>query len=377
MIREEAATSGAHSLGSATLTRLARLETHGHPVLSVYIDLDPERYPTAAALTTQLGSLLDRARRDGGEREAARVRALLHADGGLRRAGRGLAIFSCEPAAILETVALRDSVEPLAIVDTIPWLEPLAAAITPGDWGVAVISRRTARLFRGGPSGLTEFAAIDDALHRRHAQGGWSQSRFQRGIEEQVAAHVRGVAERLLRAHRRRPFGRLALVCSDQLRPVVEHSLPGDLKAALAATVAANLEHATVQEIARALAPEMERVQREREHDLIARLDEALGTGGPGAAGLGDVLAALEQQRVESLLAPERSELKAWLCPACGRLSTDGGGGCAVDWHALAAVNAVEYAIDEAARQSAEVVIVRHQPEWLQAHGEIAALLRW
>jgi hypothetical protein len=57
------------------------------------------------------------------------------------------------------------------------------------------VSRRAERLFRGGPHGLSKFAAIEDEVHRRHAQDGWSQARFQRGIEEQVAAHVRRVAD--------------------------------------------------------------------------------------------------------------------------------------------------------------------------------------
>jgi hypothetical protein len=35
---------------------------------------------------------------------------------------------------------------PLAVLDTVPWLEPLAAMLTTGDWGVAVLSRRGAPL---------------------------------------------------------------------------------------------------------------------------------------------------------------------------------------------------------------------------------------
>ena len=126
--------------------------------------------------------------------------------------------------------------------------------ISPGDWGVAVVSRRAARLLRGGTGGLSEFATVAGELHRRHAQGGWSQARFQRGIEEQVAAHVRGVADRLLRAHLRQPFQQLVIVCSDELRPVIERSLSRELTGVLAGMVDADLEHAPVDEIAGAIA---------------------------------------------------------------------------------------------------------------------------
>jgi peptide chain release factor subunit 1 len=259
----------------------------------------------------------------------------------------------------------------------VPWLEPLAAQVSPGDWGVAVVSRRAARLLRGGAGGLSEFVLIDDELYRRHSQGGWSQARFQRGIEQQVATHVRGVADRLLRAHRRQPFQHLVVICSGELRPVIERGLHSELIAVLDATVDADLEHASVGEIVAAIAPIFERVGRDRERDLISKLEQELGTGGPAAAGLDDVLSALEQRRVETLLVPEHSDLRAGLCPTCGQLSTDGERRCPLDGHVLAEVDAVEYAIDEAAGQSAQVVVARHEPEWLHGHGDIAALLRW
>ena len=364
-------------IGGETLERLARLDTHGHPVLSLYLDLDPTRFPTPAARSEQLGALLAEARREGGEEDADRVQALLQAEPTIVHGVRGLAIFSSAATDVLETVGLPAPVEPMAVVDTIPWLEPLAGMISPGDWGIAVVSRRAARLLRGGSGGLTEFAAFDDELHRRHAQGGWSQARFQRGIEEQVAAHVRGVSDRLLRAHLRRRFQHLVIICSDELRPVIEHSLPGELTEVLAGSVDADLEHASAGEIARAVAPMIERTERDGERDLIAQLEQALGTGGPAAAGLDEVLSTLEQHRVETLFVGERSSLKAGVCPTCGRLSTDDDGKCPLDGAILAEVDAIEHAIEEAARQSARIVVARHEPEWLHEHGEIAALLRW
>jgi peptide chain release factor subunit 1 len=360
-----------------TLERLARLDTHGQPVLSVYIDLEPSRFPTPETRASQLGSLLDAARRQAGAEEADRVEAWLSSEPSIARGARGLAIFSSRGGHIFEAVRLSKPVEPLAIVDTIPWLEPLAATISPGAWGVAIVSRREARLLRGGPAGLTEFAAITDQLHRRHAQGGWSQARFQRGIEERVAAHVRGVADRLLRAHRRAPFDHIVVVCAGELRPVIEHSLDNELKRVLVEIVERDLEHASVEQIAGIAVPLIERAERERERELVARIDEALGTGGPAAAGLDEVLSTLDQQRVAVLLVPERGSLQAGLCPTCGRLSTDDGRTCPLDGALLAPVDAIEQVVEETVRQAGQVVVVRDRHEWLRQHGEIAALLRW
>ena len=39
---------------------------------------------------------------------------------------------------------------------------------------------------------VREVASIVDDVHRWHDQGGWSQARYQRGIDKEVADHLRG-----------------------------------------------------------------------------------------------------------------------------------------------------------------------------------------
>jgi peptide subunit release factor 1 (eRF1) len=277
----------------------------------------------------------------------------------------------------LEVLALPEPVDPLVVLDTIPWLEPLAAMVTSEDWGVAVVSRRAARLFRGGTDGLVEFAAIRDDVHGRHATGGWSQARLARGVEEQVAEHVRHTAELLLRAHRRHPFDQLVIVASGELSPVIEASLHRDLRDRLAGAIARDLEHAAVHEIESAVTPVFERAERDRELALIARLSDALGTGGPAAAGLDEVLAMLAEERVEVLLLAEEPSLTAGLCPRCARLSASAEGRCRFDDVSLVPADAVEHLIALAAQHSVKVAVVRYERDALREHGPVAALLRW
>jgi peptide chain release factor subunit 1 len=359
------------------LERISRLPTGGHQVLSVYVDLDPGRFPTPATRETELGGLLDAVRREGADADADRVAAWLADNPETVRGAHGLAIFACGAAQIFEVVRLPDAVEPLAVVDNVPWLEPLAEMASLGDWGVVVVSRRAARLFRGAPHQLVEFAHLDDDVYRRHSQGGWSQARFQRGTEEQVAAHVRRTIARVERAHERRPFAHLVLVASHELQPLITRSLGGELSGVLAGTVGADLEHASVREIAMALTPVVARAEREHERALVERIDQALTTGGPGASGLDEVLEMLEDDRVETLLVPTRSSLQAGVCATCGRLSPIEEGTCRRDGATLTEIDAIAHVVDEAARRSARVVVVRHESEWLHEHGDFAAILRW
>jgi len=80
----------ADSSGPARSERLSRLERRGHPLVNVYLDLDPARFPTPTAR----GALLGDARRDGADRDADRIEALRHAEPTITRGVRALAIFS-------------------------------------------------------------------------------------------------------------------------------------------------------------------------------------------------------------------------------------------------------------------------------------------
>lgn len=380
MQAEEADTAMATTIspiGADTLERIARLTTGGHPVLSVYVDLDPARFPTPAERETQLAALLGRARRERAGADADRVQALLEGDRETMREAGALAIFSSAEADVLEAVHLPGPVEPLAVVDSVPHLEPIAAMASPGEWCVAVVCRTTGRVLRGGCAGLEEVASVADEVHRQHSQGGWSQSRFSRGIDEQVHWHVERVAERLLREHEHRAFDHLVIVAGPEVRPLVEQELHGALRAVLAGTVDVDMQTASVREIERAVAPLMEDAAHARERRLLDRLDHGLGTGDRAAAGLDAVLEMLAQERVGCLLVAEGARLRAMRCPACGRLRAAGTTTCPDDGNALAEVDGTEHVIDAAAARSVEVAVVRREAGRLDPHGGIAALLRW
>lgn len=365
------------TVGNGTLHRLSELRTVGQPVLSLYLDLNPRRFPTTASREAQLSALLSKARREDADEDATRIERLLADDRDLTRGARALAVFSSAGAGVLEAVKLSRPVEPMVVLDTVPWLEPLATMIASGDWGVAVVSRSCARLFRGGPHALAEFETIESDVHRRHSQGGWSQARYERGIEEEVAAHVREAAAHLLRAHRRRKLDHLVIVASSELQPVISESLHSDLTQVLTGFVEGDLEHGSARDIAHAIAPVIEQADRNRESALLWELEESIATGGHAVAGLDEVLRMLEQRRVETLLVAEGAKLVGARCPKCGRLYADPSGDCEVDGSILEEVDAAEHAIDRAAERGAEVVMVSHEPEELGRRGSIAALLRW
>ena len=205
------------------LRHLAEVRPPHGRVLSLYVDLDPSRFATAEARATEINSLLDQAdrwtRAEGGElphddrvalrNDVRRAREFLEGD--LDAAGaHGLALFCSSPADLFEALRLPRAVAHRFVIADAPSLEPLTELDTrAARWAVLLVDRRHARILRGTAEALEEVERVRDNVPGRHDQGGLSQPRYQRHIDEQAARHVRHAAEELRRELPREPFDRL------------------------------------------------------------------------------------------------------------------------------------------------------------------------
>jgi hypothetical protein len=247
------------AVGTGTLRRLGELDTGGLPVLSVYLGLSDARDPSARE--TKLDALMTGVRWRAVAADVNRVHELLRSMPALAYGTRSMALFSSAEGSAFAAVPLPSAVEPMAIIDTLPWLEPLAGMFTSGDRAVSVIDRRTARLFRGGPQMLVEFASVHDGRHRKPAPGDGSQPDCPCATEEHLTEHLRRLAALLLRAHRRRAFDQLVVIAPSELWPAIEVVLHSDLRSRLVGLADLDLMDARAQEITRAVA---QHVQRDR-----------------------------------------------------------------------------------------------------------------
>jgi peptide subunit release factor 1 (eRF1) len=371
-----------------TLRRLAEIRPEGAKVLTLYLNLDPTEFATPQARSTAIRSLLDDAERrlrDGDSldhqqrmalrEDLERVREFFQGQE-FAKGAHGLAVFCSGPAGLFEVIKLPRPVANEVCIDERPHLEPLVDIGPAGRWCVALINRRTGRILRGNGEQLDETDVIADDVHRRHDQGGWSQKRFQRGIDKEAEDHVKNVLDILFRQFKRSPFDRLLLGAPEEQRPEIEAKLHAYLRERLAGYIDIDIENATVEEIRRVAAPVMERDEVRREREALDRLREGMGAGGRATAGIDDVLEALNERRVEILLFDEGFAVPGGACPACGWLgvSLDH---CPVDGTELEQRDdIVERAVEAALAQSAEVLVVRHHQD-LGSLGSIGAVLRF
>src|SRR4051794_3547948 len=219
-----------NELDTATLRRLSGLRPEEGKVLSIYLNLDPHEFATPAARGTAITSLLDEAERktreDGLDHQekvalradVERAREFFAGDFTAKQAG-SLALFACGPADLFEALRLPRPVGSEVVVDDSPWVEPLAWFAGPERVCVVLVNRRVARILQGSRDRLDEVATVEDDVHGQHDQGGWSQPRYQRGIEKEVQDHLAHTSRRLFSRWRGRPFDRLLVGATAELWP--------------------------------------------------------------------------------------------------------------------------------------------------------------
>ncbi|HEY7633556.1 MAG TPA: Vms1/Ankzf1 family peptidyl-tRNA hydrolase [Thermoleophilaceae bacterium] len=378
-----------NQLDRSKLRELADLRAEGAKVLSLYLNLDPTEFANSQARSTEMSSLLDEADRrlrDGDSlshdekvhlrEDVERVREYFKGPDFSAKGAHGLAIFCSGPVDLFEVIKLPRPVDTGVALGDSPFIEPLADLAFTDSWGVFLVSRKMARILRGSRDGLEEIARISDDVHGWHDQGGWSQARYQRGIQKEADDHVKHAADTLFRRFRRAPFDRLLIGCPEEHCGEVEKRLHPYLRERIVGRIDVDVENTSPDEVLKAASGQMEEEDSRREREALDRLEQGLGTGGRGAAGLDEVLGVLNERRVEILMFEQGLSAPGVTCPACGWVGAEGST-CPVDGTELdQRADIIETAVQLAITQSAEVIPVHHHED-LDGRGSIAAVLRF
>jgi peptide subunit release factor 1 (eRF1) len=372
------------------LRALAETRDARGKVLSVFVNLDPRSFATAPARSTEISSVLDeasRAIRDLGslthdertalqrdlERVRERLRNSLEWDG-----ARGLAVFASEPAGLFQVLRLPRPVQhKVAIADT-PCVEPLAKIGAGEPWWLVLVDRRRVRLLAGTIDGLVELWRQDDEIHGQHDQGGWSQARYQRSVDKEAEDHLRGVDEELQRRLRDTRVAGILLAGPLETTKLLQGLLHADVARCVRGRFDVDVWNSTADAVLEAARPVLDELTARRDEELLERIEEGISTGGRAATGLSDVLLAVHERRVDTLVVQEGFSAKGTRCPQCGWLGVSAGAQCPADGVSTEPVgNVVEVAVARTFAQDARVRYLPPNHPRIEHLHSIAALLRF
>jgi peptide chain release factor subunit 1 len=333
----------------------------GAEVLSMYVDVDPRTFASPATRFSSIQSAIDQAERAApnghwsGAIDRLRV-AFATGEHGVDGA-RGLLLYTT-PEGEATLVRLPWPVEQEVAFDRAVHVRQLVRSLPTSSWCVLLCNRRTARIMLGDRDHLEQVDELRDDVDGQHDQGGWSQTRFARNIQEQVDDHLRRVAAVVGDIRRTGAVDCLLVAAPAELRAQLESRLGDQVRRTMCGWVDVDVEHASVADVCAATALAMKTWDDDQLDRTLARLQQNAGRRERAVIGLEDALQALAERRVETLVVNDGLSHPGLVCPHGDWLATDGGV-CPTHGSRLQpCADVVELAIEHAVRQDARITIV-------------------
>jgi peptide chain release factor subunit 1 len=293
----------------AQLDRLSAFEPADLPVISLYLDMQPDQHGRDQYQTFVRKVLGDRIKtyaaggpaRESLERDVERIHAFLGES--VERSANGLAIFACGGAGLFETIQMTAPIDDhWLFVGPVPHLYPLARVNDQYPrYAALLVDTNAARLFVFSLGVTEQQQEIANVKTRRSSMGGWSQARYQRHIDNFHSQHMKEVADVLDRVVRDEAITRIVVSCDEVTKPLLMQELPQHLADRIVDIVRMDIntpEHDVLKASLDALRAKDATTDEERVQQMLG----AWRAGGLAVVGPEDTLEALQMGQVEELL---------------------------------------------------------------------------
>ena len=375
------------------LDRLAGFEPAPYPVVSVYLDTRPNQHGRDQHHAFIRKELKARSRtyppnspeRESLDKDIERISRFL--DSELDPSANSIAIFACSAGELFETIQSTGVVPQHALhIGDRPHLYPLARLESQSQrYAALVTDTNTAHILVITAGELVADREVKNVKTRGTSQGGWSQARYQRHLENFHLQHVKEVVDALDRVVRDEDINHILISCDEVTLPVLRDQLPKPLADKVVDHI--RLEaHAAAAEVLKASMDAMNKINAQTDREKVDAAVGAYRAGGLGVVGPEDTLAALIKGQVDELLiAADMQRMR----PVPVGTGVGRGKEASVSEPVLEAVSAGEPAdsppetvrlADELvtkAKQTGARITFIEDSELLSEYGGVAALLRF
>jgi peptide subunit release factor 1 (eRF1) len=293
----------------AQLDRLAAFQPAPYPVVSLYLNTQPgqtgrDQFHTfvrkefaARARTYPAGS----PERESLDKDFERISRFLEND--VDPAANGVAVFACSAGELFEAVQISAPIDEhwLYIGDQ-PHLYPLARieSLHPAC-AIVLADTNAARIMVFAVGEVVSEEAITGVKTKRNSQGGWSQARYQRRVENFHLHHIKEVIDALERIVQREDIDEIIVAGDEVVLPLLREQMPKHLQQKVVEHVRMNVNSPVDQLITSSL-DALKRAHTEDEREKVEAAVGGFRSGGLGVVGPEDTLEALVKGQVDELL---------------------------------------------------------------------------
>ncbi|GAB4280535.1 MAG: hypothetical protein Kow0092_36140 [Deferrisomatales bacterium] len=289
----------------------------------------------------------------------------------------GVALFACSELDVFHIVRSHLPFVDRFVCSDRPILRPMAEQAHAGEPAVlAMVAGDAGRLVEFELGGVRrEFSFADEEFPGRHEQGGWSQGRYQRHVDDHLHRNLKRLAQHLVKWVDERRVARVVLSGPDPLLAAFDEHLPKRLRGAVCARIHIDYNATSDAIQAAALGALTEARQREDHEAVNVLLDKGLGTS-RAVADPEEVAQAVAAGKVHVLYQDVGFSMAGWKCFQCKALGVRVPLGCPVCGAPVEGVDLGEEFVRDTLAADGRFVSVQGHAE-LQRRGGVAAALRY
>jgi peptide chain release factor subunit 1 len=344
------------------------------PVLSVFLNVDPsqrskEEYKLA--LRKILKEVSDQAARE----DVERVERFFNLEYNWQ--GRGVALFSCAAGDLWRTYSLAVPVDDGAFVHSRPHVKVFSDLMDQyAPYGVILVGKEGARLFGISLGEIENSVDLLGEETKRHKQGGWAASRYQRRDDEQAQQNLKASADLATGFLRPAHHKRLLIGGTEETVAQFKTFLPKALQDLIVATIPIDVTAPDSEVLARSMSI-IKEVEGAEEKRLVEQALTLAAKGEAGATGLDDTLTAVQEERIHILLVDRDFHAPGYRCEDCSYVTTALLEKCVYCGGVFTPVeDVVEFVVGRVVNSGGQVNVV-HDAPMLKEAGGIGAILRY
>jgi peptide chain release factor subunit 1 len=358
----------------AELQQLIDFEPTGHPVLSLYLNVDPSRRSKDKYmlwLRNHLKEVSDQA----DQADIERVERFFGFEYDWQ--GKSVASFACTKADLWQAFPLAVPMEDGVFVGDLPHIKPLTNLMDRYEpYGVALIDREGARLFQIHMGQIVDTAGTLGEETKRHKQGGWAAQKLQRYEDTQASHNLRSAANVAMDFFQKGQSRRIVLAGTEETVSQFQGLLPRVWQEKVAGALPMDMNATEMEVLSKSWAI-IDEAHADEQAALVERIITSAAKSEGAAVGLSATLAALQEERAHILVIAEGFSAPGYRCTQCGNISAVQEGVCPYCGGETARVDdAVEYAVKRTLESGGQVESVRDDPALVEA-GSIGVLLRY
>lgn len=345
-----------------------------HPVLSLYLNVDPSRRSKEKYMLW-LRNLLKGVSGQADPTDIDRIERYFGFE--YEWQGKGVVCFSCAKAGLWQVFPLAVPIEDGVFVGDRPYIKRLTDLMDRYQpYGVVLVDREGARLFRIFLGEIVETAGTLGEETKRHKQGGWGAQKLQRHEDIQAGHNLRSAASVAVEFLQLGQVPRVVLAGTEETLSQFFGLLPRAWQDKVVGSIPMDMNASEAEVLAKSWAV-VEEALADEEAELVERVITLAAKGEGATVGLHDTLHALQEERAHILLVAEGFSAPGYRCTRCGYVAALHEDACSYCGGSMVHVDdAVEYAVKRMLELGGRVESVHDSPALVEV-GSIGALLRY